>query len=280
MALLTIMHAILAAFLVLEFIPFGLAELSVSRAPCMHLLNAHDSLFSVAQFYDSDWLTVWSLNQQLPQPKDLNWGVGDSLGMPAALSEDSTFDPDGGSLSEYVRYAKPYVIQAGETLSEIAVRFGTTVEKIQADSEGKHPYRPRTIAHLFQAACLMLRMWQGGPSYALCRGGGKCYMLRMIGNAFTMLLCGKISFELVAFCIFFKATVQFGSFFAFFLLSFLLLCPCVCPHFSVVFSHTSTRYRDTLRFSAHSYHSIQTSVVFSPKLKQPLFLGYTYVSGF
>uniref|UniRef100_A0A7S3DGD0 LysM domain-containing protein n=1 Tax=Palpitomonas bilix TaxID=652834 RepID=A0A7S3DGD0_9EUKA len=126
------------AFVVLACLIVPSACDGAARPPCTHLLNAHDSLFSVASAYGSDWITVWTLNKQLPQPKDVEWGVGDLLGVSPQYSEESTlFDPDVGDQSSYVRYAKPYVVQAGETLAEIADRFGTTAEKIQADSEGR-----------------------------------------------------------------------------------------------------------------------------------------------
>merc|ERR1712098_28265 len=101
---------------VLSFILFaGVA----SAASCQHTMEKGENLFTVAELYGSDWLTLWSMNHQD--------GAGDND------AGDHPYDgenPDWDQVGQKVYFAHPYEVAAGETTSEIARRFGISLDRL------------------------------------------------------------------------------------------------------------------------------------------------------
>mmetsp|Transcript_37711 Transcript_37711/g.119114 ORF Transcript_37711/g.119114 Transcript_37711/m.119114 type:complete len:159 (+) Transcript_37711:1025-1501(+) len=79
--------------------------------PCRRLLQLHDSLYSVASSYKSDWITIWSLNQ-------------------GTLQNPQTINPDFKQTLVPRYYAHPYYIVQGENSLAVSRRFGMTVDDI------------------------------------------------------------------------------------------------------------------------------------------------------
>jgi hypothetical protein len=80
---------------------------------CTWLLGLQESLFSIADRFGSDWITVWSLNPGNP-------------------------DTDKSGTSIY--YAHPYQVGQGETATSIMTRFGLNVLEISRLNPGRQFY--------------------------------------------------------------------------------------------------------------------------------------------
>merc|ERR1712080_479057 len=79
-----------------------------------------ENLFTVAERYGSDWLTLWSMNHQE--------GAGDNN---AGSHPYNGENPDWDSVGQSIYFAHPYQVAAGETAHEIARRFGITLNRLK-----------------------------------------------------------------------------------------------------------------------------------------------------
>lgn len=77
--------------------------------PCRRLMTLHDTLFSLAGQYRSDWITVWSMNDGSPDVR-------------------RTLEP------RY--YAHPYMVMKGETSFAIERRFGMSSKELLLSNPG------------------------------------------------------------------------------------------------------------------------------------------------
>jgi len=71
---------------------------------CLASMGEGENLFSVASKYGTDWMALWSLNG------------------------DSTLEVRAAGMP--YRFAHEYEVQAGESMEEVAARFGTTVDAV------------------------------------------------------------------------------------------------------------------------------------------------------
>ena len=79
-------------------------EANLTRAmPCRQLLTVHDTLFSIATSRQSDWITVWSMNEGQPDTRN-------------------TLTP------RY--YAHPFEVTRGETLQRLLTRFAMSSKSL------------------------------------------------------------------------------------------------------------------------------------------------------
>jgi hypothetical protein len=72
--------------------------------PCTWLMGLQESMFTVAELFKTDWISVWSLNK--------------------------VSNPDRKTAGTSIYYAHPYVMQSGETMTSLRHRFGITTEHI------------------------------------------------------------------------------------------------------------------------------------------------------
>ena len=72
--------------------------------PCTWLMGLQESMFTVAELFKTDWISVWSLN--------------------------SVNNPDRDTAGTSVYYAHPYVMRSGETMASVRHRFAITDEHI------------------------------------------------------------------------------------------------------------------------------------------------------
>merc|ERR1711959_433884 len=119
----------------LKFVTLFLLVAFASGESCQHTMEKGENLFTVAELYGSDWLTLWSMNHQHDDQNDAGEHPYDGE------------NPDWDQVGQKVYFAHPYEVAAGETTSEIARRFGISLErlielnsaKISSDTPGKSP---------------------------------------------------------------------------------------------------------------------------------------------
>lgn len=71
---------------------------------CTWLMGLQESMYTVAELFHTDWISVWSLNK--------------------------ANNPDRDVAGSSVYYAHPYVMQEGETISSVRHRFGVTLQHL------------------------------------------------------------------------------------------------------------------------------------------------------
>ena len=81
-----------------------LGSSSMADEACNATLGDGETLYTVAPKFGSDWMALWSLNGQ--------------------------DDPDVSGTGDLYRFGHEYEVRTGETMVEIAKRFGTTVEAL------------------------------------------------------------------------------------------------------------------------------------------------------
>ena len=86
---------------------------------CTWLMGLQESMFTVAEMFNTDWISVWSLNK--------------------------ANNPDRDNAGTSVYYAHPYVMQSGETMASVRHRFGIITEHIALLNNDKTDFVPGEI---------------------------------------------------------------------------------------------------------------------------------------
>ena len=86
---------------------------------CTWLMGLQESMYTVAELFQTDWLSVWSLNK--------------------------ANNPDKDKAGTSVYYAHPYVMQEGENMASVQHRFGITKEHIALLNYKKTEFLPGQI---------------------------------------------------------------------------------------------------------------------------------------
>jgi hypothetical protein len=86
---------------------------------CTWLMGLQESMFTVAEMFNTDWISVWSLNK--------------------------ANNPDKDNAGTSVYYAHPYVMLSGETMASVRHRFGITSEHIALLNNMKTDFVPGEV---------------------------------------------------------------------------------------------------------------------------------------
>jgi len=87
--------------------------------PCTWLMGLQESMFTVAELFQTDWISVWSLNK--------------------------ANNPDKDESGTSVYYAHPYIMQQGETMPSVRYRFGISSAHIGLLNNKKIEFVPGEI---------------------------------------------------------------------------------------------------------------------------------------
>jgi len=98
---------------------YQVEALPLSCTPCTWLMGLQESMFTVAEMFQTDWISVWSLNK--------------------------ANNPDKDESGTSVYYAHPYVMQGGETMLSVRHRFGITSAHIGLLNNKKTEFVPGEI---------------------------------------------------------------------------------------------------------------------------------------
>jgi LysM repeat protein len=112
-----------AAALVLMLLALFAAAAPISGADCTltHHLRSGDSLSILARYHNTTVTAILALNPQITNPNDIEWGTDICL--------SDTARP--------VPFTRTYVVQPGDSLASIAIKFGTTItELVRANGIG------------------------------------------------------------------------------------------------------------------------------------------------
>jgi len=94
----------------------------------VYVVSAGDTLGSIAKRFGVSEVELQTLNN-ITDPNEIS--VGQELRIPTSTSGD-TEEPASGQ-------ERTYVVEEGDTLSKIAVRFGVTIEALQAANDLSDP---------------------------------------------------------------------------------------------------------------------------------------------
>ncbi|MBI5034596.1 MAG: LysM peptidoglycan-binding domain-containing protein [Chloroflexi bacterium] len=114
-----LLTALLCA-LALAFVPISIASAPPQDTPSVYVVQAGDTLFSIALRYNTTVLALKQLNKL---------GTSDLITVGQKLSVSSTASP--ATPANSVSASSSYTIQSGDTLYGIAMRYGTTMEAIK-----------------------------------------------------------------------------------------------------------------------------------------------------
>ena len=104
-----------AAFALMLLATFA-AVAPISGADCTltHHLRQGDSLSIIATYYDTTVTAILALNPQITNPNDIEWGTD------ICLSDSAQPAP----------FSRTYIVQPGDSLASIAIKFGTTITEL------------------------------------------------------------------------------------------------------------------------------------------------------
>ena len=117
------MLSIAAAALALVVLATFAMIAPVSGADCTltHHLRYGDSLSILARYHNTTVEAILALNPQITNPNDIEWGTD------ICLSDTAQPAP----------FTRTYIVQPGDTLASIAIKFGTTItELVRANGIG------------------------------------------------------------------------------------------------------------------------------------------------
>lgn len=89
----------------------------------MHRMTTGENLFTLAERHHTDWLSLWSLNVNMPNSVK-------QAGMGAVGKNLKGANPDWNGAGDYVYYGHPYRVGKGETCDAIAERFGVNCARL------------------------------------------------------------------------------------------------------------------------------------------------------